>query len=51
MYLQPLIVGIMTWFWIHEIPSNSAIAGGLLVLVSLLISNSNWRQKSLTKNS
>jgi len=46
MYLQPLIVGLMAWWWIKEVPSMQAVLGGVVVIASLIISNGNWKRKA-----
>lgn len=46
MYLQPVIVGLMAWWWINEVPSAQAILGGIVVIASLIISNGNWKRKA-----
>lgn len=46
MYLQPLIVGIIAWRWIGDIPSKQAVIGGCIILISLLIANGKLKRKN-----
>ena len=39
MYLQPVLVGLMAWLWISDVPSAQACLGGLIVLSVLFYMN------------
>jgi len=35
LFLQPVFVTVMAWFWLHEVPSAQAFAGGAVVLLGV----------------
>lgn len=47
LYVQPVIVGSMSWLWLNETPSMNAVLGGVVVLIALVIANVEWKKFAL----
>ncbi|MEM7193651.1 MAG: DMT family transporter [Pseudomonadota bacterium] len=51
LFLQPVFVTVMAWFWLQEWPTNETVIGGVVVLVGVsLILYNQARQSAHTKN-
>jgi drug/metabolite transporter (DMT)-like permease len=39
MYLTPVVTMVLGWFWIHELPPAASLAGGLIALGGVVLTN------------
>ena len=39
LYAEPVVAIIVTWFWLHDLPSHLSIVGGIIAISSLLLVN------------
>jgi len=39
LYIQPIFVAIISWYWLHDMPSSQEFLGGAIILFALLVSN------------
>lgn len=37
LYIQPVVVGIMSWIWTYEIPTWGEFIGGMIIFISLIL--------------
>ncbi len=43
LYIQPIFVAIISWYWLHDMPSSQEFLGGAIILFALLISNIKFK--------
>jgi drug/metabolite transporter (DMT)-like permease len=48
MPLETVLGSLIAWYWIKEVPSNNAIIGGTIVIITLFLHS--WYSTRLAKN-
>ena len=48
LYAEPVVAIIITWIWLHELPSPLSIVGGTIAISSLLLVNLYGKKQRLT---
>lgn len=52
LYLEPVVAIIVAWFWIHELPNNISIIGGIIAIFGVLLVNLKGKnQEELSEKS